>query len=183
MERTDEQLVAKYLKGDEGALEILIKRYLKPIYSFVYRRLGNSEAAEDITQEVFVKMWRNLKKFKAEKKFSAWLFTIAKNSSIDFLKKKKAIPFSHFENEKGENFIADSFVQNEDLLETIEQKNIVGIMNAALKNLSPSYRVLVLMRHTSNLTFREIAASLGEPLNTVKSRHRRALILLRRMLV
>jgi RNA polymerase sigma-70 factor (ECF subfamily) len=59
---TDEQLIINYLKGDEEALEVLIKRYLKPIYSFTFRFIGSSQEAEDITQEVFVKVWRNFKK-------------------------------------------------------------------------------------------------------------------------
>jgi len=92
-EISDNEIVRKYLKGDEEALEVLIKRYLKPIYSFVYKNIGDSEAAEDIAQETFVKMWKNLKKFDKQKKFSAWLFTIAKNASVDFLRRKKTAPF------------------------------------------------------------------------------------------
>jgi len=65
---SDEQLVINYLKGDEKSLEVLIKRYLKPIYNFAFQFVGNSPEAEDITQEVFVKMWRNLKKFNRQKK-------------------------------------------------------------------------------------------------------------------
>lgn len=91
---TDEQLIKQYLKGDENSLEILIKRYLKPIYSFVYRNIGNSEKAQDITQEVFIKAWKNLALFRTSKAssgagFKSWLFTIAQNSCIDYLKQKK----------------------------------------------------------------------------------------------
>ncbi len=95
---SDQKLIANYLAGDEKSLEILINRYLRPIYSFVYRHVGNGEVAEDITQEVFVKVWRNLKKFDQNKSFKTWIFTIAKNTSFDFFKKKKAIPFSELEN-------------------------------------------------------------------------------------
>ncbi len=89
---TDEQLVTNYLKGDEESLEILIKRYLRPIYSFTFRFVGDSEIVEDITQEVFVKVWRNLKKFDKNKKFKTWIFTIAKNACLDWQKKKKTLP-------------------------------------------------------------------------------------------
>ena len=73
---SDQKLIADYLGGDEKALEILIYRYLKPIYSFVYRYVGNEQEAEDITQEIFVKAWRNLKKFNQNKSFKTWIFTI-----------------------------------------------------------------------------------------------------------
>jgi RNA polymerase sigma-70 factor (ECF subfamily) len=86
----DEKLVEAYLKGDKRALEILIKRYLKAIYNFAYKYVGKEEA-EDVTQEVFLKMWRNLKKFKKEKNFQSWLWTIARNTCFDFLRKKKKI--------------------------------------------------------------------------------------------
>jgi len=64
---SDRKLIADYLKGDEKSLEILIQQYLKPIYNFVYRYAGNAQDAEDITQDVFVKVWRNLKKFDRQK--------------------------------------------------------------------------------------------------------------------
>ena len=90
----DKILIQQYLKGDEKSLEILIARYLKPIYSFVYKNVGNPSEAEDITQEVFIKIWKNIKKFDQNKNFKPWIFQIAKNTSIDFLRKKKSIPFS-----------------------------------------------------------------------------------------
>ena len=89
MDYSDEQLINNYLKGDEKSLEILIHRYLKPIYNFVYRYVNNKQEAEDVTQEVFVKTWRNLKKFKRNKSFKTWIFSIAKNTAIDSFKKKK----------------------------------------------------------------------------------------------
>lgn len=81
----DNQLIAEYLQGREQALEILINKYLGQIYGFVYRLVGKPEEAEDITQEVFVKVWRSLKKFDKEKSFKPWLFKIAKNTAMDFL--------------------------------------------------------------------------------------------------
>jgi len=90
---TDEQLVASHLKGDGEALEILVSRYLKSIYSFAYRHIGNIHDAEDITQEVFVKVLRHLKKFDHDKSFKTWIFKITQNTSIDFFRKKKTIPF------------------------------------------------------------------------------------------
>ncbi len=173
-EITDEQLIEKYLKGDEKALEILFKRYLKPIYSFVYKNIGNPEMAEDVTQETFVKVWKNLKKFDKNKSFKSWLFTIAKNTSIDFLRKKKTATLALTEN---------SAIEKNDFINNIEQKDSVKKIHEALQNISPSYRAVVLLKNESNLTFKEIAKELNEPLNTIKSRYRRAISILKEMLM
>ncbi len=180
---TDEQLVTNYLKGDNKSLEILIKRYLKPIYSFVYRFVRNSEEVEDITQEVFVKVWRNLKKFKSKYKFKAWIFTIAKNTCLDWLKKKRTIPFSALDN-KYENFSFAGSIQDPAPLpdEIMERTDISQLLTAALDKLSPRYRLVLFLYYNDHFNFREIAELLGKPLNTVKSWHRRALILLRKLI-
>lgn len=180
---SDEQLVKQYLLGDEKSLELLIARYLKPIYGFVFRYVGDGEAAEDITQEVFVKMWRNLKKFKREKKFSTWFFAIAKNSSVDWLRKKKAIPFSSFQNEKGENALFETLADSGPLPdELFERTGLSEMLDKALQQLSPAGRAVLFLRYNDHFNFREIAEMFEESINTVKSRHRRALILLQKFL-
>ncbi len=179
----DEQLIANYLVSDEESLEILIKRYLKPIYSFVYRYVGNSQDAEDITQDIFVKVWRNLKKFDQSKSFKTWIFSIAKNTSIDWLKKKKAIPFSNFENGEGENLLTETLTDPAPLPnEILERIGIAEMLNTAINQLTSKYRMVLFLRYNDHFTFREIAEALGEPLDTVKSRHRRALIQLKKIL-
>lgn len=183
MERPDNQLIKDYFRGDEKAFEVLIKRYLKPIYGFVYRFVGDGGRAEDITQDVFVKVWRNLKKFNQDKKFKTWIFAIAKNTTIDFLKKKKVIPFCEFENEKGENVLVRTLTDPAPLAQELSEKTeIARELQGTLATLSPKYRIVLLLRYNEHFNFREIAQTLGEPFNTIKSRHRRALILLKRIL-
>jgi len=92
-EISDKKLIKQYLHGDEKSLGFLIKRYLKPIYNFVYRYVSEAASAEDITQETFVKVWKNLNKFDQRKHFKTWIFCLAKNTAIDFLRKKKEIHF------------------------------------------------------------------------------------------
>jgi len=180
---SDEKLISDYLAGDEKSLEILIKRYLKPIYSFVYRYADAGQDSEDIAQEVFVKVWRNLKKFNQNKKFKTWIFSIAKNTAIDFLKKKKTIPFSEFENEKGENMFTETLADLSPLPnEILERAEMARILNSAMEKLSLEYRVVLFLRYNDHFNFREIAESLAESLNTIKSRHRRALIQLKKLL-
>ncbi len=174
----DQKIISDYLNGDEKSLEILIAKYLKPVYSYVYRNVGGSPESEDITQEVFVKVWKNLKKFDQKRNFKTWLFTIAKNSSIDFLRKKKSIPFSRFENENGRNFLADSIVSpSPNLLEILNNKNI---LERVVKELSDSDRRIIKLRHDESLTFKEIAKIFKEPVNTVKSRYRRAILAMKK---
>lgn len=179
----DEQLVFDYLKGDEGSLEVLIRRYLKPIYGFVYHMVGNVHDAEDVTQETFVKMWKHLKKFDSRKSFKTWLFSIAKNAALDFLKKKKAIPFSALDNEDGDNVMIDSIADSEALpSEIFDREDIASFLASAMAKLPPMYRAVLTLHYNEQLRFREIADVLGEPLDTVKSRHRRACSMLRKFL-
>ena len=93
MDSTDEKLIEGSSEGDNAAFEKLLKRYLKSVYNFIYRLASDREVAEDLTQETFVKVWKNLRRFDQTKSFKVWIFTIAKNTAYDFLKKKKTIPF------------------------------------------------------------------------------------------
>ena len=186
----DSQLIADYLSGDEKSLELLIQSYLKPIYSFVYRHVGDAQDTEDITQQVFVKVWRNLKKFDQQKNFKPWIFAIAKNTSIDFLKRsrsasggKKEIPFSKFVNTAGVGILAETLTDPAALPDKLlEWKDITQMLYSAMENLSVPYRMVLFLRYNDHFTFREIAEALEEPLHTVKSRHRRALIKLKKLL-
>lgn len=180
------------MKGEQKALETLIAKYLKPVYGFVFRYVGNAAEAEDIVQEVFLRAWRNIKKFnprksrftnlheRHQKSFKTWLFSIARNASLDFLKKKKTALFSDFDNEDTGNVIVDSLADPAPLASDIfERKDLADVLESALGRLSPNFRSVIILHHDSGLTFQEIADISGEPLNTVKSRYRRALINLR----
>ncbi len=170
--RSDNKLITDYLKGDEKSLEILIKQYLKPIYNFTYRYVNNSQDAEDITQDVFVKVWRNLKKFDRNKSFKTWIFHIAKNTCFDYFKKKKAVSFSELEP-------VDPALLPDKIFEQITIKEI---LKTTIEKLLPKYRQVLLLRYNNDFTFQEISESTGKPLNTIKSQHRRALIKLKKLL-
>ncbi|MBI3335018.1 MAG: sigma-70 family RNA polymerase sigma factor [Candidatus Portnoybacteria bacterium] len=179
----EQVLIADYLKkGDEKSLEVLFTRYIKPIYRFVYGYTGNAQDAEDITQDAFVKAWRSLKRFDLQKSFKAWLFSIAKNSAIDFLKKKKSIPFSAFDTDQGGNILFDTLADSSPSpQELFERAGVSKTISLAMEKLSDTYRAVLSLRYNDQLSFREIAEVLKESLHTVKSRHRRALILLKKV--
>ena len=174
----DKVLIELYLKGDEKSLEILIARYLKLIYNFSYKNVGNQAEAEDITQEVFVKIWKNIRKFDRKKSFRPWIFQIAKNTSIDFLRKKKTIPFSWFENEKGQNPLVDNMASPpSNLLEIFSDKKVLATL---MHSLTEKEQKIINLRHNDGMSFKEIADVSEESVNTVKSRYRRTLDVLRK---
>lgn len=180
---TDEQLIHNYLSGDEEALRPLFSRYLGPIYNFVVRCAGVEEA-EDITQNIFINAWKNFKKFDESKKFKTWIFAIAKNASINWLKKKKPKVFSEFENQEGENFLEESIHDPAPLPEELfDMADLNGQVDSAVEKLAPNYRAVLSLHYNNGLTFREIAESLEEPVDTIKSRHRRAIIMLKKILL
>ena len=175
----DEQLVAKYLEKDERALEELVKRYLPLIFGFVKRYTGNQDNASDITQEVFVKVWKNIKSFDQTKSFRTWIFTIAKRTAIDELRKQKAIPFSVLQEEGFEDSLAD---ESPSVLDQIFLQQQSKELALALTKLPTNYNSVIKLYTNDGLNFREIAAKLSEPLNTIKSRYRRGLALLKELL-
>src|SRR3989338_10910855 len=107
-QRSDKELIETYFSGDEMSLELLIVRYLGAIFRFVRSIIHVQEDSEDITQEIFVKAWRNLARFDREKSFKTWLLAIAKNTSLDYLRKKKPLLFSKFEDEQGRNILRET---------------------------------------------------------------------------
>lgn len=181
--RSDAQLITDYFEGKREALEVLISRYLKPVYGFIFNFVKDAGVAEDLTQEVFIKAWRRLKKFDRKKSFKPWIFKIARNAAIDFLRKKKAIPFSKFDNEDGENIILETIEDSVPLPgEIFDRENLARELEEAIEKLPHKQRAALYLHYQNYLTFEEIAEASGESVNTVKSRHRRAILELRKLL-
>jgi len=183
MEPTDAELIRATIKGDRRAFPALVERYTRDVYGFVFFMAKNSADAEDITQETFVKVWKNLKKFKPEQKFKSWLLAIARNTAIDYIRKRRHAVFSDFDDEEGDNAIADT-LQDEGRLadEIAELAESAGHVAEAVKKLPDIYRLVVSLRYEGGMSFEEIAETLKKSVNTVKSQHRRALIALREIL-
>lgn len=183
MQRTDEQLIADHLGGDESALGELISANLKPVYNFVYRIVRNEKDAEDVAQETFVKVWRNIRKYRTGQSFKAWLFSIARNTAIDLMRKRKNPVFSDFENDEGENALAENLTDPDPLPDELAVKaEDKELLSRLLENLSGVHREILHLYYNEDLTFNEIAQVTGKSINTVKSRHRRALIALKQLL-
>ncbi len=182
-ERDDEQLISDYLAGDERALGVLIERHATTVYRFLYKRVGNAHDAEDITQDAFVKIWKNLHRYKPGQSFRAWMFAIARNAMIDRLRKRKDVVFSEFENDEGENALYESLVDSELRPDERAVRAETGReFEYALEHLAPHHRQIITLHHKDDLTLREIGQRLNRSVNTVKSQHRRALAALRAFL-
>lgn len=183
MRKADEQLIDEYLDGNEKALATLVDRHLANAYNFAFNLVNDNQAANDITQEAFIKAWKNIRGFKRGSSFQTWLFAITRNVAIDWLRKRKEVTFSAFENKEGVNVLtetlADTNLLPDELLARAEDVRFVEML---LEELDPLYRDVLKLRYSSNMTFEEIGEALKRPLYTVKSQHRRALIALRRSL-
>jgi len=179
----DEELAALAMKGDKEALESLISRYLGQIYGLAYRYVKNQAEAEDIAQEVFIKVWRNLKKFDQTKLFRPWLYKVAINTCLDFLKKKPDLPFSNFDTAEGFNWLEQNLAdQSPSLGEVVDNSILNNELSDSIHKLTPKYAEVVILHHDKGLNFRQISELTKESLNTVKSRYRRALVQLRELL-
>lgn len=182
IDKSDSQLINEYLGGEERSLDLLVAKYFRRLYSFIYSLTGSQKDAEDLTQEAFVKAWRSLKKFDREKNFRTWLFTIAKNCAIDQLRRKKPLLFSELENDEGISAI-DQLADTSPLpSEQAEQIISHALLNQSLDKLPLKQHSVIALYYQNDLNFREIAEIMDEPINTVKSRHRRALLALQQTL-
>lgn len=179
--KTDSELIASYIEGDAQALQSLVERYMDDVYSFARGLVRDEDVAEDIAQESFVKAWKKIRTFRTEANFKTWLFTITRNTALDFLRKKKELAFSAFDTSEGGNPLIDALSDDapdaEELLARAEDASYAA---ALLSGLDAKYREVLTMRHTGNLTFKEIGELLKRPLHTVKSQYRRAISALKR---
>ena len=184
-DKTDEEIILSYKNGDEEAFKKLIERYISSLYNFT-ARLTNKNNAPDIVQEIFIKTWKNINRFDPLKaSFKTWIFTIAKNTVTDFLRKKKSLLFSDLE--KDNDGDANSFAENipaGDLLPDLALQKLQDsqFLNKILEKLRPNYREVLVLHYQEEMTFDEIGKILNKSINTVKSQHRRAILELRKML-
>jgi RNA polymerase sigma factor (sigma-70 family) len=176
MQLTDYELVKDCLNGNNESFAELVSRYKNMIYKTVYHYINDREEASDISQEVFLKIYKSLKSYNPEYKFSTWIIRIATNYSFDVLRKKKinSIPIEEIEN-----------VSRED--NTPEKKYISKersiLIREAINSLPESYRVPIIMYHQKGLAYKEIAEQLGKPMSIIKNRIFRARLALRQSLV
>jgi len=177
---TDEQLVQAYLAGEPAAFDVLVRRNLNQVFNFVFKYVHTQTEAEDVAQESFLKIWKNLKKFNPKYKFKTWALTIAKNTALDRLKKKGLVPFTQMDDVAGGQF-AETLTSSQPLAEELLGRlDDIAMIGHALAKLPDSQREILDLYYEQGFNFREISELLKQSANTIKTRHRRAILALRK---
>lgn len=180
---TDGELIEGAVAGQVEGFEELVRRYQRPITSYVYRMLGDYESSLDVTQEVFIKVYNSLHKYSFDYKFSTWIYRIAHNASVDHMRRNSVTPQSiEVENADG------SFqIQLESHAASPEQERERSEwrteIDSVIRCLPTVYRDLILLRHSRDLSYDEIAEVTGLPLGTVKNRLFRAREMMRELFI
>lgn len=170
---TDSMLISRVRTGDEDALAALHDRYASVVYSVALRVLGDTTQAEDILQEIFIQLWRNPQRFDASRgSLGAWLAVIARHRAIDQLRRRRP-----------EADVEDVIISVDARLEQTTDRNMaIAKVRAAVEHLPHEQRQPLELAFFQGLTHSEIASKTGEPLGTIKTRIRTALLALRKAL-
>lgn len=173
----DFRLIDMAIAGDDSAYARLLQRYKKAVYHVVLRMVRNIDDAEDLTIESFAKAFKNLHRFKKDFTFSTWLFRIATNNTIDFIRKKKLNTLSienTFTDDDGQSVSIDVEDENLDPQEETIRAQKAELMQLFVDKLPSKYQKLVRLRYFHELSYEEIAEELEAPLGTVKAQLHRA---------
>ena len=164
-------------EGDESAFAMLMDRYKRPVYHMILKMVRNVDDAEDLTIEAFAKAFKNLHRFKKDYTFSTWLFRIATNNAIDFIRKKKLQTYSlntSFKDDSGENVTIDVLDGNLTPDEEAINQQKIELVQMFVTKLPTKYQRLVRLRYFDELSYDEIAKTLEAPLGTIKAQLHRA---------
>ncbi len=173
---TDQAIVKRVLAGDHDAFSILVDRYQNRIYSVVHNYVSNQEDALDVTQDAFVKAFSKLKSFDAASSFYTWMYRVAINTSIDFLRKRKSRPAESLDDEKFSEvgFEPESKDPSADPERVATRREQARILRSAISQLSDKLRPVIVLHDVEGLSQDEVADVLRVPVGTVKSRVSRA---------
>jgi RNA polymerase sigma-70 factor, ECF subfamily len=180
---SDRELVATAIDGLEGGFEELVRRYQRPISAYVYRMVGDYEAALDLTQEIFMKVYGSLARYRSEFKFSTWIYKIAHNAAVDHLRRNASREQSIVKGVDGDQYelpIESGKLSPESESERKERRLEI---ESVVRALPAAYRELIILRHSQDLTYEEIVEVTGLPLGTVKNRLFRAREMMREVFV
>ena len=180
---SDCDLVATAINGVDGSFEELVRRYQRPISAYVYRMLGDYEAALDLTQEIFIKVYSSLRRYRSEFKFSTWIYKIAHNAAVDQLRRNSTREQSLTLTNDGDHFelpIESGRLSPEQESERRERRVEI---ESVIRALPANYRELIIFRHSQDLTYEEIVEVTGLPLGTVTNRLFRAREMMRQQFV
>jgi RNA polymerase sigma-70 factor (ECF subfamily) len=163
-----DHLIERCLHGDQGAWEQIVRQHWRKVFNVAYKFVGSHEQAEDLTQDIFLKIFKSLETFDRRANFQTWLISVSRNLCID-----------HYRSVRKERLTIDRDVTAEDVspvsttvspLAALEQRDLASLLRSALQGLPQSLRMAVLLRDIQDLSYQEIAERLHLPEGTVKSR-------------
>ena len=179
---TDEELVARSIRGDAESFNQLVLRWERPIYALAYRTIGREEEARDVCQETFLRAFRALPRFRGQAKFSSWLYRIAINLCRDWTRRERRAPTVQFPEDTDAVELAAAAEPSESIEDLVSRKEMTCLVERAMARLPADQRTAIVLKEYHGLTFQEIADLVGCPLSTVKTRLYQGLTVLRREL-
>ncbi|MGM8216670.1 RNA polymerase sigma factor SigW [Bacillaceae bacterium W0354] len=170
------QQIKQIKKGNHEAFGVIVDQYQNQIYQHCYRMLGNHHDAQEITQEAFLKAYANIHTFKKNKKFAPWLYRIASNLCIDYLRKKKPINILDQEIKGSEQItlldqLESKFDSPDTAYEQLEHRELI---QSYLLTLPDKYRSVIVLKYIQEMSLQEISETLDLPMGTVKTHLHRA---------
>lgn len=176
LKREDQLLVERCREGDQVAFGLLLRKYQNSVYGLCRKMVRDQEEARDLTQEAFVKTFKNLDRYNPVYAFSSWLFKITSNLCIDYIRKQRMKLYSIDDPMDGGEgpIFKDLKDPGRRPDEISEHRELQTAIRAAIEQLPPHYRDILLLRHQGQLSYDEIAGELSIPLGTVKARIHRA---------
>jgi RNA polymerase sigma-70 factor (ECF subfamily) len=180
---SDRELVAIAVEGFDGSFEQLVRRYQRPIAAYVYRMVGNYESALDLTQEIFIKVYNSLSRYRSEFKFSTWIYKIAHNAAVDHLRRSSTREQSLVAGTESDSYDLPIESANPTPEQESDRKERRGEIESVVRTLPANYRELIILRHSQDLSYEEIVEVTGLPLGTVKNRLFRAREMMRQQFV
>lgn len=185
MEKPDEALMLQLQTGDLLSFDTLVKRWEKPLLNYCYRMVNDLPLAEDLRQEVFLRIYRSAKTYRPTAQFSTWMYRIATNLCLDALTKqqrRKEMSIDTYLDSESEGFDERLIDPSNPPHAVVIRKETESRVRSALARLPEDQRVVVTLRHYNDMKFHEIAAIVERPISTVKSRMAAALERLNKML-
>lgn len=162
----DVEIIQRILKGQQQAFSILVERYQHFVFTIVLRLVNNREEAEELSQDIFVKAYRFLADFKHNSKFSTWLYTIAHNTCLSFLRKKQQIVFTI--EEEAMNLFSKRDGNNQSASTLSEERSRKKVLIVAIQKLSQQDAELITLFYMAEQSIEEIATIIGADTNNVK---------------
>lgn len=181
----DTLLAFKASEGDDKAFEALVRKYERLVSTCVFSVIGNNpEDVMDVSQEVFLKVYRSLSSFKGDSEFSTWLYRVAKNCALDYIRKRKP-PSSSLDTsgDEGEGFDVPDTSESSNPEKSVLQAEKSEILKRSIEKLSEEHREIIILRHVNDYSYEQIAKQLDLEVGTVKSRISRAREALKKILL